>query len=186
MIKIKKYLSQTLAHLGNLGLLSSSQVADLAGGNARPDLHGEFQKIIENHKKPTSPLPTVLRGVTMEPGAMAAPSQMWAPSKTVTPSPIKQLSSISQAWIIEPFSITTLFPIWVWRISGGNGKKFIRKHRYNTVILYGYITQRNIWTADIIRFRRLQKNAGLTTWAISFDFLSKKQVLPRVNSKQHY
>ena len=55
MIKIKKYLSQTLAHLGNLGLLSSSQVADLAGRNARPDLHGEFQKTIEksskNHRK---------------------------------------------------------------------------------------------------------------------------------------
>ena len=55
----------------------------------------------------------------MEPGAIAAPSQIWAPSNTVTPSPIKQLSSIVQAWIIDPLSITTLLPITVWIWFGG-------------------------------------------------------------------
>ena len=45
----------------------------------------------------SSPAPTVLRGVTTEPGAMAAPSQMCDLSRTVTPSPIKQLSSIVHA-----------------------------------------------------------------------------------------
>ena len=53
----------------------------------------------------SSPLPTVLRGVTTEPGAMAAPSQMCAASSTVTPSPSRQLSSMVQAWMIEPLSI---------------------------------------------------------------------------------